>query len=177
LNRITRFLRARRVTLRAPYRFVPSYLSRYVIAAIAAAILAPLSIGAMGEAPAMARAAVAKDRESARFTLCASGPRTNCVVDGDTIYYRGTKIRIADIDTPEVSQPRCPAEAQLGAQATRRLHALVNIGPFSLARIDRDEDRFGRKLRILTRGGQSLGGVLVNEGLARWYQGGRRPWC
>ena len=96
MNRITRFLRARRATLRAPYRFIPSY----VIAAIAAAILAPLSIGAMGEAPAMARAAVAKDRESARFTLCASGPRTNCVVDGDTIYYRGTKIRIADIDTP-----------------------------------------------------------------------------
>lgn len=117
------------------------------------------------------------DRESAAFAICASGPRTNCVVDGDTIYYRGTKIRIADIDTPEISQPRCPQEAQLGAQATRRLQALVNNGPFSIEAADRDEDRFGRKLRILTRGGQSLGGVLVNEGLARWYQGGRRPWC
>jgi endonuclease YncB( thermonuclease family) len=32
-------------------------------------------------------------------------------------------------------------------------------------------------LRILTRGGQSLGAVLVAEGLARFYEGGRRSWC
>ena len=38
-------------------------------------------------------------------------------------------------------------------------------------------DRYGRKLRILTRGGESLGAVLVHEGLARYYEGGRRPWC
>jgi endonuclease YncB( thermonuclease family) len=43
--------------------------------------------------------------------------------------------------------------------------------------IDRDEDPFGRKLRILVREGQSLGGVLVTEGVARWYRGGRQPWC
>jgi endonuclease YncB( thermonuclease family) len=43
--------------------------------------------------------------------------------------------------------------------------------------IDRDTDRYGRRLRVVTRGGESLGGVLVNEGLARWYGGGRRSWC
>jgi endonuclease YncB( thermonuclease family) len=46
-----------------------------------------------------------------------------------------------------------------------------------LQSINRDEDRYGRKLRILTRGGQSLGELLVEEGLARYYEGGRRSWC
>jgi micrococcal nuclease len=117
------------------------------------------------------------DTESASFGFCHEGGGTNCVVDGDTIYYQGTKIRIADIDTPETHEPRCGAEAALGAKATQRLHALVNAGPFSLESIDRDEDVYGRKLRILLRNGESLGETLVDEGLARWYEGGRRPWC
>jgi endonuclease YncB( thermonuclease family) len=122
-------------------------------------------------------AASVTDTETAAFGICKSGGGTNCVVDGDTIWYRGSKIRIADIDTPETHQPRCAAEAERGAAATRRLHQLVNVGPSTLQNIDRDEDRYGRKLRILTRGGESLGDVLVDEGLARYYEGGRRSWC
>ena len=117
------------------------------------------------------------DREIASFGFCHEGGGTNCVVDGDTIYYHGTKIRIADIDTPETHEPRCGEEAALGAKATQRLHALVNSGPFTLQQIDRDEDSYGRKLRILARGGESLGETLVDEGLARWYESGRQPWC
>lgn len=62
--------------------------------------------------------------------------------------------------------------------ATRRLQQLVSAGPFTLAGNPngRDEDRYGRKLRIVTRGGESLGGVLVDEGLARWYAGRRQGW-
>ena len=129
-------------------------------------------------APATVSASTsASDSESASFGFCDQGSRYNCVVDGDTIYYNGTKIRIADIDTPETHQSRCAEEKTLGNAATRRMHQLVNAGPFSLQSIDRDEDPYGRKLRVITRGGESLGGVLVDEGLARWYQGGRRPWC
>ncbi len=119
----------------------------------------------------------ASDTEAASFAFCHNGGGTNCVVDGDTIWYRGTKIRIADIDTPETHQPKCAAEAELGAAATRRMLQLVNAGPFTLQSIDRDQDRYGRKLRILSRGGQSLGNILVEEGLARYYAGGRRSWC
>lgn len=119
----------------------------------------------------------AADTESATFGMCHAGGGHNCVVDGDTIYYQGTKIRIADIDTPETHEPKCADEARRGAQATQRMHELVNAGPFSLQAIDRDEDGYGRKLRIIERGGESLGGVLVSEGLARWYAGGRRSWC
>jgi len=138
---------------------------------------AAIFCGAMPATATATAAATVTDTETAAFSICKSGGGTNCVVDGDTIWYRGSKIRIADIDTPETHQPRCAAEAARGAAATRRLHQLVNAGPFSLQSINRDEDRYGRKLRILTRGGQSLGELLVEEGLARYYAGGRRSWC
>lgn len=66
------------------------------------------------------------DREQATFPICGSAKRITCVVDGDTIWYRGTKIRIADIDTPEVSDPGCAREAQMGGKATYRMQYLLN---------------------------------------------------
>lgn len=99
------------------------------------------------------------------------------MVDGDTAWIGGEKIRIADIDAPETHPPRCDNEAELGNRATRRLAELMNAGPFELKVIGRDRDRYGRKLRVLVRGGSSLGGLLVAEGLARAWEGRRRPWC
>lgn len=54
---------------------------------------------------------------------------------------------------------------------------LLNTGAVSLAPIDRDVDKYGRKLRIVLVDGTSVGDRLVDEGLARWYAGGRRAWC
>jgi micrococcal nuclease len=122
-------------------------------------------------------AAGSTDREAARFALCSGGGRVTCVVDGDTIWYRGDKIRIADIDTPEVSRPECPREAELGAIATQRMLALLNAGAFSLEPVDRDRDHYGRLLRTVTRDGASLGAVLVDEGLAEEWGGVRLEWC
>ena len=119
----------------------------------------------------------AVDREAAQFTACSGPVRVTCVVDGDTIWYGGVKIRIADINTPEVSNPGCASETQLGARATDRLVELLNAGPFSLEPIDREQDAYGRTLRIVTRGGTSLGETLVSEGLAERWQGWRRDWC
>ena len=100
------------------------------------------------------------------------------VVDGDTFWLAGEKIRIADIDTPETHPPRCAREAELGEKATRRLESLLRQAPFEIVPIGgRDEDRYGRKLRIVTRGGRSLGDTLVAEGLARTWIGRREPWC
>ena len=115
---------------------------------------------------------------SARFTICGHAKRVNCMVDGDTFWMAGTKIRIADIDTPETHPPRCPREARLGRAATLKMQALLNAGPFTLVPIKRDVDRYGRKLRLVERDGESLGAVLVSHGLARRYGGGKRsPWC
>jgi micrococcal nuclease len=112
-----------------------------------------------------------------QFGSCHTGGGTNCVVDGDTFWMDGEKIRVADIDAPETHPSRCAEEARLGNAATDRLQALLNAGPVTLAAADRDTDRYGRKLRVVMRGGQSLGGMLVQEGLARSWIGHREPWC
>jgi endonuclease YncB( thermonuclease family) len=117
-------------------------------------------------------------RGSGAFVLCAGAQRQNCVVDGDTIRYGGIKIRLADIDTPEVFSPKCAAEAARGRRATERLLELLNAGPFQVVVSgDRDEDRYGRKLRTIERDGRSVGEVLIAEGLARAWDGARRSWC
>jgi len=113
----------------------------------------------------------------ARFGFCHSGGGINCVVDGDTFWIDGTKVRIADIDAPETHPPRCAEEARLGTAATGRLQALLNAGPVTLERRGRDTDRYGRRLRVVTRDGASLGEMLVAEGLARRWTGHRAPWC
>ena len=121
--------------------------------------------------------AAAEPETRVNFSLCHSGGGTNCVVDGDTIWMQGVKIRIADIDAPETHPSRCAEEARLGDAATLRLQGLLNAGPVRLAAADRDEDRYGRKLRVVMRGNTSLGDMLVSEGLARRWTGHREPWC
>lgn len=112
------------------------------------------------------------------FANCAGIAQSYCVVDGDTIRYEGVKVRIADIDTPEVFSPKCSSEKARGDRATRRMMQLLNEGPVELVRYDsRDADRYGRKLRVVERNGQSLGEVLVAEGLARRWDGARHSWC
>ena len=115
---------------------------------------------------------------AAAFALCAPGPRNTCVVDGDTFWLQGEKVRIADINAPETHSAQCPIEQQLGDRATTRLIALLNAGPFDLAAYgSRDRDRYGRLLRVVTRRGRSLGGELVAEGLAETWKGRRSSWC
>jgi micrococcal nuclease len=126
---------------------------------------------------ASARPAAEPDRERARFETCGRGERINCVVDGDTFWYAGEKIRVADINTPEVSDPQCAREAALGAAATARLQALLNEGAFTLESVDRYRDPYGRLLRTVTRDGASVGAVLVREGLAEEWRGRRSGWC
>ena len=127
--------------------------------------------------PAPSSAAVGTDPYQASFGICFGRDRYSCVVDGDTIWFEGRKIRIADINTPEISKPGCASEERLGQQAKIRMQALLNQGSFSLKSIDRDQDQYGRDLRIITRDGESLGEILVTEGLSERWQGYRRNWC
>ncbi|RVQ65509.1 thermonuclease family protein [Croceicoccus ponticola] len=122
-------------------------------------------------------AAGPQDILTADFTICDESDRRDCVVDGDTIWFRGDKIRVLDINSPETSTPSCDQEFALGKAATERLRQLLNAGPFSLESGPEETDRYGRKLRRITRGGKSLGDILVAEGLAERWQGFRRNWC
>lgn len=151
----------------------------YQLALASAAFAMILGLGWFDPPASKEIVATASETEevSGPFGLCPTGGGHNCVVDGDTIWLAGQNIRIADIDAPETHEPRCSAEQVLGDRATRRLRNLVNSGTISLQGIDRDSDSYGRKLRIVLVDGKSVGDTLVEEGLARWYEGGRRSWC
>lgn len=101
--------------------------------------------------------------------------RITCVVDGDTLWYQGTKIRLVGIDTPEV-EGRCAAERQIAAQATQYLTNLLNTG---LRKIEFDgEDRYGRALARLWVTEGEVGPAMLNAGLAEPYpRRGPPPWC
>lgn len=113
---------------------------------------------------------------AATFTLCSSAPRITCVVDGDTFWLQGEKIRISDINAPETSQPGCTYDAALGQRAKLRLTALLIGGRIELVAADRERDRYGRLLREVRRDGRSLGAVLIAEGLAEPWRGKRSDW-
>jgi endonuclease YncB( thermonuclease family) len=51
------------------------------------------------------------------FPICSTGARVDCIVDGDTFWFAGQKIRIADFDTPEIFSPTCRRELELGEKA------------------------------------------------------------
>jgi endonuclease YncB( thermonuclease family) len=104
--------------------------------------------------------------------------RVTCVVDGDTVWIEREKIRLIDIDAPEM-EGRCAAERALARRSRDRLIVLLRRGP---VRIERDgTDKYGRTLARLdhisdARNMVSVGEVLVSEGLARRW-GDRRGWC
>ena len=129
--------------------------------------------------PGRAQAAAPAPLVQAHFGPCLGGVRTTCVVDGDTIWLHGEKIRIADIDAPEISDPACEAEHAAGMRATALLTAWLNEGAFEVRNNPdgRDEDVYGRKLRVLARGGTSAVEVLVAEGLATRWGEARPAWC
>ena len=115
---------------------------------------------------------------SGGMRMCpAYGPRVTCVVDGDTIWLQGVKIRLEGIDAPEISEPNCSKERRLGYQAAERLRQLLH-GQIVLRRLGRDdEDRYGRKLRTVYANGVDVGDELMHEGLARAWPNGPELWC
>lgn len=160
----------------------PSRPRKPLIAILCAMIIAAggwLAFGGINNLSGLVNAArtPTADSSSAAFSFCGADRHVNCVVDGDTFWFEGEKIRIADIDTPELNPPRCEAERVKGEAAKARLLALLNAGKFSLSAGLRDEDKYGRKLRTVMRAGRSLGDTLVNEGLARRWDGARHGWC
>jgi micrococcal nuclease len=127
--------------------------------------------------PSLTRWAPASTPVRADFTYCYAGGGTNCVVDGDTFYLNGEKVRIAGIDAPETHPSRCADEARLGNAATERLHALLNSGAVTMTSIDRNRDVYGRLLRNLAVDGEDVGEAMISAGVAREYGSGRRSWC
>jgi len=113
-------------------------------------------------------------RPADAMDFCSGPVRVTCVVDGDTVWIEGEKIRLADIDAPEAGGA-CEAERVTAARAAGRLAELLGRGSFSIER--QGMDAYGRTLAVIVVGGRSVGTVLVEEGLARPWAGRREQWC
>ena len=100
-------------------------------------------------------------------------------IDGDTIVCGRQHVRILNVDTPELgAHACCTAEAEL-AERARRFTAEQLAGTRIEIRPDpkRPQDRYGRTLAWVVVDGIDLGEALIAAGLARAWDGKRRPWC
>ena len=115
--------------------------------------------------------------QSKQFEKCGSAKRITCVVDGDTIWFEGEKIRIMGYDTPEPTTNICGGqiERDLADKASNRLLELLNENHFTIARDG--EDRYGRTLAVIRVSGTDVGEILIAEGLARSWPDGAEFWC
>ena len=111
------------------------------------------------------------------------------IYDGDTFraYIKGItpqgerstriRIRIRHIDTPEI-KGKCPAEIKgaLAARAKAR-QWLMQASTLQLTHLG--YDRYGRLLATVTLNGQqSYANKMIQQGLARPYEGKKRQgWC
>jgi endonuclease YncB( thermonuclease family) len=109
------------------------------------------------------------------------GARLAHVVDGDTVaVWRSgegvVRARLDGLDAPEIFSPGCAAEWAAGQAATLRLRTLLYGAGLREWRFGRD-DKWGRPLLRLTLDGRDAAALLIAEGHARPYDGGRRlPW-
>ena len=84
-------------------------------------------------------------------------------------------IRILGLDAPEMDGD-CPTERRLAEAARARLIKLLASGRVSIER--NGCDRYQRTLGAVSVDGRDVAAVLIAEGLARPYDGGRRrSWC
>lgn len=120
-------------------------------------------------------------------SVYATPATVSYIVDGDTFAARvnlqddikiSVRVRIKNIDTPEI-HGQCENEIKMAIKAKERLAQLLPIdSEIELSEI-KDDKYLGRIDAIVHNTlGMEVGGVLVNEKLARKYNGGHRnPWC
>lgn len=100
------------------------------------------------------------------------------VVDGDTIKYRNNRYRLKGFDTPETYQYECNYEKHLGETATHKLRQLLNEAEVIILHNTGARDKYNHSLAQLFVDGQNVGSILINNGFARPYYGGKRlSWC
>jgi micrococcal nuclease len=107
-------------------------------------------------------------------------PVANChAVDGDTIVCARETIRIENIDAAEMPpHSKCSFEADLAIKAKLFVGDRLARGRVELVRDQkRPRDRYGRTLALVRVDGVDLGEALILAGLARPWEGKRRPWC
>ena len=104
------------------------------------------------------------------------------VIDGDSIkmFCRGTdqrSVRLTGYDTPETFQPGCTAELRLGQRATAYLETQLRAAREIWIEPE-GNDKYDRVLIRMRLDGRELSDIMIAEGVAVAYSGGRRiNWC
>lgn len=121
------------------------------------------------------------------FSAAAVPATVDYVLDGDTFAARvlldeditiTVRVRLADIDTPEING-KCEREIEMALRARDRLAELLPVGTMVDLRDVADDKYLGRiDARVFTSDGRDVSRILINEKLGRPYDGGRRDsWC
>ena len=102
--------------------------------------------------------------------------------DGDTCYVTvdgaNTKIRLLELDTPEISKPKCEAELKLGLTARDYLNNLIAKASTIEFKTDYTEDYFGRILSYLIIDGEDVSAKIVSNNLGVVYdRNNKADWC
>jgi len=101
------------------------------------------------------------------------------VVDGDTIDLRGERIRLPNLDAPEMpGRAACREEGELALQAKAKLAETLRTGPLILLHRQTmtSRDQYGRTLARITVDGIDVSKTLRQAGVARLYGFGW-GWC
>ena len=126
--------------------------------------------------PAVGTAGGAADLSGRPTTSQAVEVSSIGVVDGDTIRIGRTRIRLLDIDTPEITRPRCPAELARGREARERLEALIAGARRAELVGNGARDKNDRPLARLILDGRDVAETLMADGLAVAWRRGREAW-
>ena len=102
--------------------------------------------------------------------------------DGDTCYVtidgQNEKIRLLELDTPEISKPKCDAELELGLKARNFVNNLIENAETIEFKTDYEMDYFGRILSYLIIDGKDVSALLVMNDLGVVYKKGHKmDWC
>ncbi len=113
-----------------------------------------------------------------KFYFCGTSGLDNCVMSGDTFWYKKTKVVLADIAAPRTDGAACQQERDRGFAAKVRLKDLLSSGRFDLETLKTaGPSGASGVLRVATRDGRSLGSILVSEGLAKPRMARQQSWC
>jgi len=102
--------------------------------------------------------------------------------DGDTCYVtvdgKNNKIRLLELDTPEISKPKCDAELELGLKARDYINNLIENASSIEFKTEYKEDYFGRILSYLIIDGEDVSAKIVNNNLGIVYdRNNKKDWC
>ena len=102
--------------------------------------------------------------------------------DGDTCYITMNgmkkKIRLLELDTPEISKPKCNAELELGVKARDFLNNLIANASIIEFKTEYLEDYFGRILSYLIIDGEDVSSKIVENQLGVVYNRNQKyDWC